>query len=204
MGIDIYYQAMPEGCDLLERSRRDPEFGELLQFFDTLAVETDANIEQRRFEPVRREFVAAARELLRKHPNLEKRHLDAGRRDWDKLHYLLSPGSRKEIFESDGDWPTLALFGTEIIHPQALTTCGFPIRYSTPIQAKRYLERLTSVSEAALHLQWNPEVMRQAAVYKSNGDDQESFQPVLESFHELIAFYEEAISHNEGVLIYKD
>ena len=45
MGLDIHYQAIPDDCMLLARSRQEPEFGDHLEFFKSFALMSQAELE---------------------------------------------------------------------------------------------------------------------------------------------------------------
>jgi hypothetical protein len=201
MGIDISYQAMPAGCALLERSKRDPEFGCYLEFFDSYAKMTQATIDHRKLDNISHEFAIEAKSLAAKHPGLEERYLYAGR-TWDRLHYLMSEFRRHGETRHSSDWVAKVLFGGEVLNPETQTTIGIPIRYSTPVEVAELLEQLGQITHESLRAYWNAEVMVQDGVYKMHSsDDDKSFGWICESLEELKRFYAQVAAHAEGVLV---
>jgi len=82
MGLDMKYQAMPEECDLLKRSRQEPEFANPLEFFSSIAREGAKSA-----DAVWQDFSTAAQQTIQQYPGLETRYLFWGRR-WDAVYYL--------------------------------------------------------------------------------------------------------------------
>lgn len=81
MGLECTHQALPAGCALLERAKRDFEFGELLSLLSWSPERL-----QRRWEEggVSAEFAEEVLRLSRLHPGIEARCYDVAR-DWDVL-----------------------------------------------------------------------------------------------------------------------
>ena len=83
------YQAMPKDCSLLERSRQEPEFGSLLEFFSLIADRGTVFSEEPWVS-----FAEAAQQAIQQYPGLQSRYLSWGR-CWDKVYYLLSEQRRQ-------------------------------------------------------------------------------------------------------------
>ncbi|XGV99442.1 MAG: DUF1877 family protein [Leptolyngbya sp. BL-A-14] len=198
MGIDMTYQAMPE-CPLLERSRQEPEFGSLLEFFSSIARNGAITSEQPWLS-----FAEAAQQTIQQYPGLDSRYLAWGR-CWDTIHYLLSEQRRQDYSHPDPS-PHLsplekAIFGSTILHPQVKTTIGFRISYTLPDDVVAIADFLAGITPALLHQHFDPVVMREHSVYKIRGDEDESeFTWIQEDFEKLSTFYQHVAAHNEGVL----
>lgn len=197
MGIDITYQAMPANARLLERSRRDEQFGNYIPSFDIYAAETEARIRHMKHDPLALEFFKEAKLLAQQHPDLEKRYLFGGR-NWDKLHYLLSPYRRAGKFADPADWVRSAIFGTEVLNEKILET----VWYSPPDHVLLYSERFNGVTTETLRTHWNVSAMIEAAVYKMHeSDDETSLEWIMKSLEELKEFYSVAALHGEAVIV---
>lgn len=198
MGLDCTYQALPEGCALLERAKRAPSFGELLAL---------APWQQ---EPpwlaeggMWTEFYEEVGRLRQRHPGLEERYF-RGQRDWDVLHYLLSEARRQGV-EGD-DWGTQAVLGARVLDESLRAGQGVPLRYSSPETVRALGEQLEQVTEADLRRVYVPELMEARAVYKFWADraDAEWWEHTVQRFEGLRAFYRRVAREGEGVLVVLD
>lgn len=200
MGLDISYQAMPESCKLLHRSRHDAEFGANLEFFQRYASVGYKPFGGFATNRAHVDFVQAARQVAADYPQIEQRKLDLGRH-WDMLHYLLSERRRAGKPDDWSDWVVQALLGGEILHPETKTTNGSPICYLQPAQVRDIAAELGIITATELQLHWNPVAMYATQVYKIHPDEPaETFAWMCEDLAKLQTFYTLAANHGEGVL----
>lgn len=143
MGLDIEYQAMPENCRLLERSRHEPGFGVNLEFFRSYALKLPKELAYRTDDQFT-EFVEEARKTVKQHPAIEHRNLNLGRR-WDMLYYLLSERRRKGEEQDWSHWVEKAVLGGQVLNQATQTTIGFPIRYLHPIEVLEVQNELEAI-----------------------------------------------------------
>jgi hypothetical protein len=202
MGLDMTYQALPRGCDLIERAKADADFGSALSLLP---------IWYRRGGPghepdstAARELWEAARLLAARHPGPERRSFSPGR-TWDVLHYLLSAERREEPDAGEID----ALFsravkGGEVLAGHLAGGQGIPIRYVTPEDVQAAARRLESMDCAALRAHYDPQRMEDTGVYKFLADWPGSWESICGSFLGFRAFYLEVARHGEGVLVCLD
>jgi hypothetical protein len=199
MGLDRDYQAMPDGCTLLERARHEPASGGYLESFYSWNYDSEPPPVRNDDDKAFVEFLAAAKEVVEHHPGIKSRYLYLGRR-WDMLHYLLSENRRKGDNKEWSHWVDKAIFGGQILNEETITTIGSPIRYLPPSEVLYVAENLGEISSESLRHHWNPQAMCDAKVYKSRGADNESFGWVKEDFEKLKCFYALVAAHSEGVL----
>jgi hypothetical protein len=199
MGLDCTYQALPGGCELLERAQRDAGFGELLSLVPWRAERLER---WRRDGGVSAEFAEEVRLLCQRHPGLEQRCHTVDR-DWDALHYLLSEARRAG---SGDDWSGNLIRGAGVIAEHLRAGQGVPLRYSGPETVKALFERLERVSEAELRQSYEPERMEERAVYKfwANRADAQTWPLLWERFEGLRAFFRQVADKGEGVLVLLD
>lgn len=200
MGLDMHYQAMPEHCALLARSRQEPEFGKLLEFFTSIAEEALSGDGKYKDDPTWTDFTEEVRQSIQLYPGIEQRGCYVGCR-WDMLYYLLSNKRRQDEPRDGTSLVEKAIFGGNILHPALTTTIGNPIRYLPPADVHNVVSLLTGVTIEALRVHFNPPAMWEVAVYKIREDeDEEEFRYIQQEFEKLKAFYEQVATHNEGVL----
>ena len=200
------YQAIPDNCNLLARSRQEDEFCRHLLYFPIYALmsqaefeyetEVDGEAEDRSFI----EFTDEARKLIRDYPGIEERNLVD--RKWDMLYYLLSPHRRNRSEQhAVEDWANKAIFGSEVLSPGG-ENIGHTIHYLSPIEVYEIQDKLDRFDPETLGAHWNPVAMRRASVYKIGGsENDEDFQYLQELFEQFKAFYA-SVGEDEGVLIY--
>lgn len=202
MGLDISYQAMPEGCTLLERARHEPKFGAYLEFFNSYAFNSQQALARSADDPVVVEFVAEAKQVAEHYKGIEDRRLYLGRR-WDILYYVLSENRRRSKKKDCSDWVEQAIFGGEVLNQATQTTIGFPIRYLPPIEVWYIAEILKDTNLELFRCHWNPRAMAEASVYKIHAEDgDEEFEWVKQDFEKLKVFYAQVAQHHEGVLTF--
>jgi hypothetical protein len=201
MGLDMHYQAMPETCSLLARSRQEPEFGRHLEFFVLIAQHGLSVIcDEAEDAQTWIDFAEEVQQTIQLYPGIEQRVCYFGRR-WDILYYLLSKKRRHGEPLDGTSWIERAIFGGDILHPTVTTTIGSPIRYLPPTEVYSVAKLLTRVTREALRKRYHPLAMQKAAVYKIyRDDDEEEFQYIVQEFEKLKAFYHQAATHQEGVL----
>ena len=191
---------MPENCSLLQRARREPEFGSYLEFFRRYATLSAEQLARYTDDEIALDFIAEAKRVVADHPGIETRNFDGARR-WDKIHYLLSEKRRGGEARDETDWAQRAILGGDILHPQTQTTIGSPIRTITPDEVRNISELLQCVSTLDLREHWDVAAMIKAGVYKMHPEnDDEDWQWTKESYQGLVEFYALAARHGEGVL----
>ncbi len=202
MGIETELQAIPENCELLDRAKSDPEFGDQLPHLPSWYHRGSPSLPDYKDFPAERDFWEMAVELARRHPGLERRnaYLD---RWYDKLHFVLSAKRRGEAAESNDELWESAIKG-EFVLADHITSCqGFPVRYVTAKQ-------VTKIAVAVEHLQFSDLVvnidcqrMDEMSVYKSCSDDSpaEEAKFLSEYFTAFRDFYLDAAAHEEAALV---
>lgn len=197
MGLDCTYQALPEGCGLLERAKRDPWFGELLS---PVPWRRERLQDWREQGGVWAEFAEEVDRLLQRHPGLDERYF-MGDRDWDVLHYLLSDARRQGV-EGD-DWGTRVVLGARVLDDSLRAGQGVPLRYSNPETVRALVEQIEQVTEADLRRHYVPELMEARAVYKFWADraDAQRWERTVWRFEGLRSFYRQVAREGEGVLV---
>jgi len=196
MGLDQHYQAMPPDCELLRRSRFDPEFGSYLSSFSYFSDHIPEEMQRVNAGSTKFDFLAEMLALMADHPGIEDRFLDFGRR-WDMLHFLLSAERRSEAID-EPDWAYRAIHGGEILHPEVQSGIGITIKYLTPAEVSDIWERLVLLDTDEVGARWNQERMKEAAVYKYNQMRECDW---FEDFERFTEFYFKAMAHDEGVII---
>jgi Domain of unknown function (DUF1877) len=200
MGLDCYYQALPEGCALLERAVREPEFGEYL----SLVPWKPERLERWRAEGgMSAEFSREMTRLCQQHPGLEKRFYTVDR-FWDVLRYLLSEARREE--RPQEDWGSIAVQGAAVLADTLRAGQGVALRYSGRETVQSLVSHLAGISEEQLRQVYEPERMEERAVYKFWADraDAETWQWTWRYFEGLRAFLQQAAEKGEGVLVVLD
>lgn len=164
MGMDLSYQAIPDDSPALQRARRGGPFGCDLEFWSR-TVAGDSMLAR-----TATEMAAMARKAAIQHPGLESRRWDWSR-GYDAIYYLLSPTRRaaQANWSDLRDWVGEAIFGAQVLHSNAITTIGFPIRYNPPELVHEHAELLQLVTQADLRKHFDAERMNQR-VYKYFGD----------------------------------
>lgn len=196
MGFELTYQALPENCLLLLRSRHDPDFGSLLPFFKLFAEQDEEDRENQ----TRTDFVQEVRQVVQLHPGIEQRNFSLDRR-WDMLYYLLSEQRRNCEATDETSLIHQAIFGGDILHPDVRAGQGILIRYLPLAKVRRVVALLATLTSETLEVNFDPSAMRQAAVYKIRGDEEKFYFELLEQdLKALKTFYQLAVIHHEGVL----
>ena len=191
---------MSNNCALLERARRDGEFGSHLEFFASYVIATPNRLAIYAGNEVSLGFIGEAKQLAHRYPSLENRNYYGGRY-WDKLHYLLSEKRRQGDSQDEKDWAKRAILGGDVLNPQTQTTIGSPIRYLAPDETRAIAARLNAISPDDLRRHYDVQAMLQAAVYKVHPqDDEQTFEWIKTSYQELAAFYAAVAQHGEGTV----
>jgi len=199
MGLDMTYQAVPDPCVLIERSLKDSEFGELLQFLPGLYKRGAAGWQ----DGIRLEFWQLAGELAKQSPGLEKRNCYVGRR-WDDLHYLLSANRRKEQGDEKDVLLDKAIHGNKL--GDLAGTQGMPIGYVSHSEVSQIAGLLEPLTPADLRAHYLPEKMQAQNVYKffEPRADDDDWKFTSEAFKTFRTFYLEAAAAKEGALTILD
>lgn len=93
MSFELRCQAIPNDCELLERSKRNAAFGEFLTF--RLRFERGENCLEPMWKDQDAEFCAQLQKLLQAHPELETRNCSFGSY-FGRIEYLIFPARRDE------------------------------------------------------------------------------------------------------------
>ncbi len=209
MGLDISYQAMPEDCILIARSRYDPNFGGNLEFFKSnlLTPQEELDVFDEDYNDYDThqsfvEFVSESRKVVNKYPGIENRNLYLGRR-WDMLHYLLSERRRNGEEIDYLHWVEKAVFGGQVLNNATQSVIGSPICYLHPTEVYDIQKKLCEVTIEILHYYWNPQAMSKAGVYKIHSCNREDkFKYVQNDFENLKSFYTLVTEYHEGILTF--
>lgn len=199
MGTEASFQAIPEDCELLIRARQEQEIAENMQFFKSGGTwEPDS---WGKPSPDEQYFYDAVQELIRAHPGLEKRYFYAGARTYDAIVYLLSPARREEEWGSDQSLIKKAIYGVELLHPEARATQGVPIGFVSRVDTKIIADYLDQITMEQLHEYYDPPKMYEAAVYKMGPNrDERRFQVIWNEFVGMRDVYRAAADHDEAVI----
>jgi hypothetical protein len=198
VGFEARYQAIPEDCELLARARKDREIAELMQFFNSFALEEVSSE-----SPTRIFFANAVKELMRERPGLIERYLHNRTRGYDRILYLLSPARRARDWKNDQSLIHIhkAIRGSERLHPEARATQGHPIGFVPAKDVQLIADYLDIVTYEGLHEHYNPSHMAEMGVYKIWAESDEAvFQSTWEEFTEMRNLYRAAADHNEAVI----
>ena len=200
MGLDNVYQAMPENCSLLERSRYDADFGANLTDFEQCAAAAQEEIDERGNDQTYLDFVSAAKLLCKERPQLFERRLFLGRR-WDMIHYLLSEERRRGYCANDSDWVKRFIHGGEVLNEYIKDISGHHIFYLAPGEVSELWIKLGDITSETFREHWNPSLMYEAGVYKMHAaDDERQLEYIETDFNDLRNLFFEAMTHDEGIL----
>lgn len=199
MGTEARFQAIPEDCELLIRARQDRKIAEYMQFFESGGTwEPDFWDKP---SPDEQYFYDAVQELIRAHPGLEKRYFYAGARTYDAIIYLLSPARREGEWDGDQSLIKKAIWGVELLHPEACAGQGIPIGFVPTADTKTIAGYLDQITREQLHEHYDPQKMYEAGVYKMAPDrDERRFQVIWDEFVGMRDVYRAAADHGEAVI----
>ena len=203
MGFVTDYQAIPDGCELLERAKRDADFGEFLSPI-TYRFERGENCVDPYLKGTDAEFCAELQKLLRAHPGLETRNCSLVSY-FDVIEYLISPARRdRKCKELDLGGQTIQ--GTIELAAHLRASQGILLRYNEPVAVLVMADLLTSITHDDLRRNYDSARMQFAAVYKFKEDraGEEELALICELFDEFTKFYQSAAEHQEGVLVTMD
>lgn len=193
MALDMLHQALPDECALLEAARTDPAAGGRLQFLPA-ALARGASDED-----------AAFAALAAAHPHLVGRSVSLDR-DWDKLHWLLSPLRRESGATLGIDLGTWAVHGAHDLGPYAKGTQGTPLRHSRAHEVVAIARGLDAIDRAGFFAHYDAAAMEAGEVYKHWADrDSPDARAALWSYFEALrAFYRAAATDGLAVLVVLD
>ena len=206
MGNDLDHQAMIDGCELLERARRDPEFGSDLEFFHNRATAPRPASRRSRTQAFD-DFEAESRRVMEAHPGIEHRYVNL-HRHFDMLLYLLSADRRRDGNASrwpaePSGWVERAIFGGAVLNPATQTTVGVPIRYLSPPEVVELAAILAATPPESLRLHWDPPRMNEVGIYKFHGHETDANYAHLQAdFEALRDYYARVAAHGEGSLAF--
>jgi hypothetical protein len=200
MGVEAYFQAMPEDCELFIAARQDREIAEMMQFFNNYSErDVTGQPEQYRGGPKSYEFHFKARKVAIETPGLRDRYFYAGGRTFDAIVYLLSPARRATPREKDTSLIHQAFYGQEPLYPEAIAVQGIPIGLVPSAGVVQIADYLGTISREILHEQYGTEHIKNAGIYKSAvGEDR--FQVIWDEFVGMRDVYQAAAEHNEAVI----
>lgn len=192
------YQAVPDGCELLERAKRDAVFGEFLTF--PSRFRRAENCIEPHWKGKDTEFCRELAKLVRAAPGLDARNCTLDRY-YDKIEYLISP-ARRNSKSKEFDLGAQTIQGTVVLAEHLRSGQGFLLRYNDPVAVLVMAEMLSSISHEELRRNYDPTKMAEAAVYKSSADaPEEEWTWICEFFDDFSNFYRSVAEHEEGVLV---
>lgn len=176
MGVDLSYQAIPEGTGLIRRieaSREDWDalFWEVLPWGSRPSSEVLAQPEVQRW-------------LQRMAEPRTWRH-DLRTRGQEQLAWVIQ--DREPIF---GEAP---------IAPHVKSGQGFTLRMTTSAGVRRGLDTLNGMTEAELRVRFDPAAMVAAGLYKSSVSD--TFEPLWADLCALREFYRSVADAGFAVVV---
>ncbi len=199
MGREASFQAIPENCELLIRARQDRKIAEDMQF--SLMEATEEPNPRYERSPEEQYFYDVVQELIRAHPGLEKRYFYAGARTYDAIVYLLSPARREGEWDGDQSFIKKAIYGVELLHPEARATQGVPIGFVSRVDTKIIADYLEQITMEQLHEHYDPQQMYEVGVYKIGPyADEQRFQVIWDEFVGMRDVYRAAADHCEAVI----
>jgi uncharacterized protein DUF1877 len=201
MGFDMEYQAIPEGCKLLEQVRHDAVGGEYIWAY--IHHNAQEAIEGAGYFQTSQEgiaFLEEAKRTLEANPGIETRYVSIDR-TWDMLCYLLSEKRRT------GDNPHTDLGGRAIMGSEKLAPIsgqGFPIYYLNPEEVHQVVTLLHKIDYEAFKKNFDPVLMSEASIYKYRQlvSYENALDDVWYFFERLRKFYSIVSEHNEGVIVH--
>ena len=205
MGLHLEYQALPHDISLIERAKRDIDFGEHLAFFRDAIIKENFAVGWQN-QNAAQDFQRYALQIAKQHPGIEHRYFFGGR-DWqDILHYLLSEQRRSSntswasVHENDLIWR--AIWGGDVISEAVRASQGVPITYILPDETANIAEILSQENEKRLSSRFDVRCMAKAKVLNvgEDYDPTEQIPHILKIFMGLKGFYTAAAKNNEGVI----
>lgn len=186
MGVEFYYQAIPDDCIILKKAKINPEYADILVGVGYLRGGPAPGAPDKVYE----EFWDDVAEVNRKYPGIDRRNYTVDR-CWDVLHFLLSEERRQGNYE-ENDLGTIAVYGAT----SASCLPDLP-RYSSPSQVESVAKFLNKITESEL-LRWaDPRNLENC--YKGPYPN----DIIWDYFQGLRNFYGEACKYNEAVVVNK-
>jgi Domain of unknown function (DUF1877) len=165
MGIDVNYQALPDGCLLLEKATQNTEFGSYLG--GTAYRFEQHGLDRPSDPPEFREFCALVRVIIATNPGIEARQLQDASRAWDALHYLLSEHRRRwHTFSFGDDLGSKAIGGGHDVAAHIRGGQGGPVRYLSAEHVLEVAAWLERTSPEEFRWRYSPAEMVECGVYK--------------------------------------
>lgn len=206
MAIDLELQALPESCPLFAWALTGSDLGELIEFLPGCLRALAAGERWRPWPPDRFEedMLREASSLLARDPDLHLRRIDLGR-NWDSLHFLLSPARRESggSPNPDRDPAALLLYGAQKLGPLAKSTQGFPLRWTPASQVRAAYSSLSQVTGEQLAAAYAWEKMNERNVYKHPWQPEHAGKDraaLVDTWDALRRFYADAVASGYGVL----
>jgi hypothetical protein len=143
--------------------------------------------------------------MLSAHPGIEKRSLHHAARDWDALHWLLSPERRKTgRWMAGDDLGSAFVCGARVIEG-ARATQGDPIRMTPADRVESVIRFAEAIDEGVLRQTLAKEPF--PGVYKTAPAaelDEESWRAMMRYFTELRALHRAVADRGEALLVVFD
>lgn len=122
-------------------------------------------------------------------------------KEWSALHFLLTGESSLEgDTQADSPYCNVVMGGTLTEFEAGY---GF-VRYLTPEEVRAVAELLRTISVDELRQRFDPAAFNAAQVYPNpqpGGWDEEEIEPLLETYPELVEFFQNAARNGDMVLL---
>ena len=204
MGLDLAYQAIPPGSDLVEIARRDVENGWALAFVPAWFSAEDGGPRPGREgggQVSRGRIWDECCRLVGIWPDLRTRNclLD---REWDVLHYLLSATHRGEPAAASDIAIDRAFDAGDLIADHVRGSQGVPVRYLSPAAVRDVAAVVGPLNEADLSRHYDPPRLESAAVYKFWADraDAAQWDQIVHYFDAFRTFFVRAADRGDAVI----
>jgi hypothetical protein len=203
MGVEMWYQAIPDEGALIELARQDVEIGDIFSLLPSWIVQGGPSA-RRPWPPAERLWKVVC-ELAQQHPDLMKRNCYL-EKWWDKLHYLLSPNRRQNPGTGEGMLLDKAVLGDREIAEHVRGSQGAPVKYVAAPEVERIACLLRPMTSEILRVNYAPEKMEAAGVYKFWADraNESQWDAIASYFEHFRNFYLDAAKHHEGVIVVLD
>lgn len=200
MVLSLYYQAVPDNCRLLAKAKRDVSFGSYLEKCVYIREFASLNAGGISDDPQFNDFIAEMRGMVEEHPWIEESNLNLGR-NWDVLHYLISPKRRGEVSNGYSDWMDRAINGGDMLHDQVKTGSGTPIKFLNPAEVADISSQLSDLAFQSVCQNWHLTTLKDTDVYRPIVlDEQQFFDDICRDLKRLQTFYAVVSKYGEGII----
>jgi hypothetical protein len=204
MGIERSFQAIPGGCNLIERARTQYDLGESLSLVGYY-FKRGEGANRGPMTPIGVELDGIVREMIAADPGLAARNHYVDKR-WDQIHFLLSGKYRGEPAESQDALFDIAIEGENLIAAHVCGGQGIPLRYTSPQTVKAVAGAFENIDVESLKRRYNLATMEERGIYKAfaGRESEEDWGYLRSLILELRAFYLDAAKCRNGVLVSTD